>query len=73
MPVFHNQLDRLVLSSSYTSLARVLDMQYTQTSKVTTILVKNLVVDLDLPGFSKALLKGRQIPKRRMKAKPSPE
>ena len=47
-------------------------MDFSKTSVCTTVLVKNLTIDVDLPG-AKPILKGLSIPKRRMKQKPSPE
>ena len=48
-------------------------MSYTKVSKVTEIRVKNLTVDVHIPGFRLEMLKGKKIPKRRMKTRPSPE
>ena len=61
------KLEYFHFSSQYTSLARILDMNYSEVSKVTEILVKNLTVDVDLKGFNLALLKQKKIPKGRMK------
>ena len=48
-------------------------MNYTKSSKVTEVLVKNLTVDAHLPGFDLELLRKKKIPQRRMKTRPSPE
>ena len=66
-------LKRVLFSSQYTSLSRILDMNYTKASKVTEILVKNLTVDVQLQGFNLELLRRKKIPQRRMKTRPSPE
>ena len=61
------KLEYFLFSSQYTSLARILDMNYSEVCKVTEILVKNLTVDVHLKGFNLALLKQKKIPKGRMK------
>ena len=60
-------LDSIFFNSSYTSLARILDMNFSKVSKVTEIHVTQLAVDVHLTGFDQALLKRTKIPKFRMK------
>ena len=67
------KLSNLMFSSQYTSLSRILDMNYSKRSKVTEILVKNLTIDVHLSGFNLALLKRKKIPQKRMKSRPGPE
>ena len=67
VPEDGSQLDSILFSSRYTSLARILDMDYSKVSKVTEIHVTNLTVDVHLSGFDQALLKRKRIPKMRMK------
>ena len=47
-------------------------MDFSKISTYTTVLVKNLSIDVNLPG-PKPILKGLPIPKKRLKSKPSPE
>ena len=47
-------------------------MDFSKISTHTTVLVKNLQIDVNLPG-PKPILKGHPIPKKRLKQKPSPE
>lgn len=58
-----------LVTSQYTSLARILDMNYSKVLNHSEVHVSNLTVDLLLPGFDLSLLGRGKVPKRRMKQK----
>ena len=62
-----NATKEALVKSQYTSLARILDMNYTKVNNHTEVHVGNLTVDLLLPGFDLSLIGKGKVPKRRMK------
>ena len=67
--VIANATKEALVTSQYTSLARILDMNYSKVLNHSEIHVSNITVDLLLPGFDLSLLGRGKVPKRRMKQK----